>query len=565
MIKIYLFIIIFLFNVFSIAQNPPLNWAKKIGGTNNDSGSDIVVDFSGNVYSLGKFQGTVDFDPSVNVFNLTSNTVSDIFITKLDASGNFVWTKKLGEIGATYLYPSLAIDKFGHLFIGCSFKGILDVDPGINTFNIGTSGNYTGFILNLDSSGNFIWVKTINSDALGLGVHDIKLDDFGNIYLTGSCNGTTNFDPGTSVNYLFYSGYEKGFVLKLNSSGSFVWVKSFVGNNGVVGISVAPDVNGEVYSCGIFKGITDFNPGSAVFNLNPLIGSLGDIYISKLDSIGNFVWAKKIGDIESQLANSIAVDKFGNLYTVGSFFGTIDFNPGSGIFNLTADLQDIFILKLNSFGNFIWAKKMGGTNSNEDCYSLSIDSVGNVFTIGVFKGTADFDPNAGIYNLNSNGLLDIFISKLDPLGNFVWAKNLGGISDDVGVDITIDKTGNLYSTGIFRFDCDFETDAGISNLTSVGGSDAYIYKMGQFDVSIKESIIYNKIIIGPNPNNGLFTIELTTSNQIIISNIFGQIVFNETKNEGIHSIDLDYISNGIYVVKIINDNNEVMMFKIIKQ
>ena len=97
---------------------------------------------------------------------------------------------------------------------------------------------------------------------------------------------------------------------------------------------------------------------------------------------------------------------------------------------------------------FGWAKNMGGTNLDSG-YAMAIDGGGNVYTTGIFSGTADFDPGAGIHNLTSVGSYDIFISKLDVNGNFVWAKSMGGTGYDLGGAIAVDVSGNLYITGSF--------------------------------------------------------------------------------------------------------------------
>ena len=115
-----------------------------------------------------------------------------------------------------------------------------------------------------------------------------------------------------------------------------------------------------------------------------------------------FEWAKKIGSGSDDISNSIALDSFGNVYTTGSFIGTVDFDPGVGTFNLISlSYQNIFISKLDASGNFVWAKNIGG--ALDDCgYSIFIDSSGNIYTTGVFWGTADFDPGLGTYNLTVN-------------------------------------------------------------------------------------------------------------------------------------------------------------------
>ena len=102
----------------------------------------------------------------------------------------------------------------------------------------------------------------------------------------------------------------------------------------------------------------DFDPGAGTFNLTAS-NVYNDIFISKLDASGNFVWAKSIGGSNEDRGYSIATDASGNVYISGQFSGTVDFDPGAGIFELTSELSsDTFILKLDASGNFVWAKTM---------------------------------------------------------------------------------------------------------------------------------------------------------------------------------------------------------------
>src|SRR5688572_9515122 len=154
------------------------------------------------------------------------------------------------------------------------------------------------------------------------------------------------------------------------------------------------------------------------------------MFFSVLNTINaqsnQWIWAKAMGGTEADRGQSIILDASGNIYTTGFFEGTADFDPGAGTFDLTAEGdQDIFITKSDNSGNFEWAISMGGTN-NEVGYSITIDASGNIYTTGSFEGTADFNPGAGVFNLTSAGGTDIFISKLDGAGNFIWAKAMGG-------------------------------------------------------------------------------------------------------------------------------------------
>ena len=336
-----------------------LEWAKGMGGTSNDYGRSIALDASGNVYTAGYFYGTADFDPGAEIYNLTSAGSADIFISKSDSSGNFVWAKSMG---------------------------------GTN-YDIGNS---------------------------------IALDASGNVYTTGIFYGTADFDPGTGTANLTSVGNGNIFISKLDASGNFVYAKSVGGTNGNEGFSIAIDTSGNVYTTGYFYGTADFDPGAGIFYLTSVSASYSDIFISKLDTSGDFVYAKSMGGTNYDISNSIALDASGNIYSTGYFQGTSDFDPGVGTFNLTSadSAADIFISKLDASGNFVWAKQIGGTDYDYG-RSMSLDASGNVYTTGDFYGTVDFDPGAGTFNLTSGSGAAIFISKLDASGNFVYAKSMG--------------------------------------------------------------------------------------------------------------------------------------------
>ena len=119
---------------------------------------------------------------------------------------------------------------------------------------------------------------------------------------------------------------------------------------------------------------------------------------------------------------------------------------------------------------------MGGI-FGEESFSIALDGSGNVFTTGYFDNIVDFDPGAGTFNLTSVGSTDIFISKLDAAGNFVWAKQMGGTMDDRGQSIALDASGNVYTTGYFNGTADFDPGAGTFNLTSAGSYDIFVHKM----------------------------------------------------------------------------------------
>jgi hypothetical protein len=302
----------------------------------------------------------------------------------------------------------------------------------------------------------------------------INLDTNGNVYLTGSFSGTADFDPGMGIHNLTSSGDEDIFICKLDGSGNFLWAKSIGGISTDWGTAVIVDNLGHVYTAGLFNETADFDPGVGASSLTSIGGD--DIFISKLDNDGNFVWAKAFGGNTGDHVSSIALDINSNVHTTGSFSGTVDFDPGAGTHNLTSNgTEDVFVSKLDANGNFIWAGNFGSTVAYSN--DIQMDDGGNIYTIGAFYGVSDFDPGPGTQELTSVGFDDVFVSKLDGSGNLIWAKSMGGVNGDRGHGISVDANGNVHAVGYFAGTGDFDPGAGVSNLTSAGETDIFIVKL----------------------------------------------------------------------------------------
>lgn len=456
------------------AADGGFSWAKAMGGSSSEGGDDFFVDTSGNVYTTGTFEGSADFDPGPGTFYLTSLSIRDIFISKLDSSGNFLWAKAIGGyIDYPHRIPSISVDHSGNIYVTSVFGGTVDFDPGAGRFYLTSAGFSDIFILKLNSSGNFLWANAIGGAEYD-GASGISADTSGNVYTTGSFFGTIDFDPGPGTFNLTSSATEYDmFISKLDSDGNFVWARSMGGSSS--GISL--DTSGNVYTTGGFTGTVDFDPGAGTFFLTSAGG--GDIFISKLDSGGDFVWAKAMGGTTSDGGHDITVDTSGNVYTSGIFQGSEAFVPGAWT-NLGIH-WDIFVSKLDNTGNLVWFKVVDGMGLT-DLYpgGISVDTSGNVYTTGYFANTIDFDPGIGTFNLTSAGESDIFIFKLDSGGNFVWAKAIGGPSSAGASEISVDASGNIYTTGAFTGTVDFDPGPGTFNLTSAGGyGDIFVLCLNQ--------------------------------------------------------------------------------------
>ncbi|HRG01014.1 MAG TPA: T9SS type A sorting domain-containing protein [Bacteroidia bacterium] len=554
--------VIFLFSINLATAQSNFNWVKQLGGLGTEVGTNLTTDNFGNVYTVGWFEGTVDFDPGVGIFNLSSSGDKDVFISKLNSAGSFVWAKKIG--GTSYDYSkSIFVDINGNIFIIGNFKGSANFDPGNTNITLTSSGIDDIFISKFDSLGNHKWTKKIGGLYGDIG-QKITGDKNGNIYCTGYFTGTVDFDPGTTVYNLNYIAGNDIFILKLNTNGDFVWVKQQGGNSIDQGLDINIDNSGYIYTTGVFQSTADFDPGTSIYNLTSTGGS--DVFISKLDSTGRFVWARKIGGTSTDLANSISIDASNNIYITGYFWGTSDFDPSNTVYNLTSTgLSDIFISKFDSAGNYLWAKKMGGT-SYDQALSVINDSIGHVFTTGYFSGTCDFDPSNDTLNLISIGASDSFISCLDSLGNSVWAKSYGSTFNDVGYGLSSKISGSLYSCGGFQGTIDFDFSSNVFNLTSIDSVDTYIFKLSDIAIGLNEKHQSQTISFFPNPaqNQLNFDVKPSDNFNIELFNNLGQLLINEEINSVKKIIDIHSLANGIYFIKIIDNSGMTSSIKFIK-
>ena len=334
--------------------------------------------------------------------------------------------------------------------------------------------------------------------------------------------------------------------------GDLVWAKGMGGSGGEEGDSIAVDSNGNVFTVGVIPGTADFDPGPDVFNLT------GRIFVSKLNSSGNFVWAKSWGTTLSDVVTGIAVDGSGNVYTTGSYDDTVDFDPGPAIFNLTAvgSHTDVFISKLDGNGNFVWAKSFGVIDDSDVINSIAVDLNSSVYTTGAYYSTVDFDPGAGTFDLTSqNDSWDIFISKLDSSGKFVWAKSIGGASMDSAMEVIIDPEVNIYSTGSFRGTADFDPGSGTFNLTSLNDSwDIFVLKLEdptntdviignaeQASYTLSSQRSMRKRYFGV--NNGPVEIVSTDDNSILSSQrvIYGGVSYSEMIGLPFEQLSKEYL------------------------
>lgn len=561
LINISLFLVLSLFITLQLFSQS-FQWANSFGGTAADRVYSVKVDDQGNVYTTGSFNDSVDFDPGPGTFTLVSNGADDVFIQKVDASGNFLWAKSFGgnllDIG-----QSIAIDELGNVYTTGAFRGTVDFDPGAGVFNLTTNFNGGVFVQKLDSLGNFIWARSFGGSSLG---SSICLDDSSNVYTLGIFNNSVDFDPGSTVFNLSSQGRSDVFVQKMDSAGNFRWARSWGGSNTDNGYSMSLDAFGNIYTSGTFTDTIDIDPGTA--NTQLISNGSTDIFVQKMDRSGNFIWGKAFGGISIDEGKSIITNSKGDSYVTGLFSQTVDFDPGPGTQNLSSSGGwDTYVLKLNSAGNFVWARSFISSSTN-DARGIGIDNDGNVYTTGRFFGTVDFDPSTTNASVSSNGVSDLYIHKLDSFGNFSWVQSIGGTSFEAGDAICIDQNENVYIGGAFFFTVDFDPGNGVNNLSAVGRDDIFVLKLSQnISTDLNDQGNEIKVSIYPNPTKDIIKLrfdESLSQMEIRLFNAEGKLISSIGKAEGgKEQIEING-APGIYFLNLSTPNSK-RIIKVIKE
>lgn len=508
----------------SPAYSQDFAWAKHNSGVSIfEEGRAIGLDAMGNVYTAGVFGDSADLDPGAGTFMVYSMGSEDMYVQKLDASGNFVWAFSMGSQTPDQMMD-IHVSSSGDVYVTGQMTGTVDFAPGAGTTYLSTTGSDDIFFAKYSSSGSLVFAKRMGGTA-GDGGRSITVDMSGNIYLTGYFRTIADLDPDTSTATFTSAGSSDIFIAKYDSLGNYIWAHSIGGANGDIGQSLALTNAGDVLVTGDFYGTTvDFDPGIGTTTLST--NGFSDIFVTSFTSAGVFNWAHNIGGIVNDQGLGIACDVSGNVFVTGYFQGTsVDFDPGAGSAPLTAVAEDIFLLKFDMAGTFGWVKQIGGVNPDM-AGDLSIDVSGNLYLTGSFTSVVDFDPGAGTVSLTGLGGADIFVAQYDSTGALGWARSMGASAFDEGGAIYADAAGNVYTTGYFNGTVDFNSDAGTLNFVSLGGKDAYVQKLSDL-ASVKNTQSPGTTVVYPNPVNDVVNIYLDKpypSTHLSLFDISGRLI-----------------------------------------
>jgi hypothetical protein len=425
----------------------------------------------------------------------------------------------LNANGSTEIYDNV-IGSDGSIYTTGWFSGTCDFDITSGTYSRTEAGAYDVFISKYSSNGNFIWNRNIGGTGTEIAAA-IGLDSSQNVYATGTFESAVDFDPTTGYDTRTSLGSSDIFITKLSTDGGYLWTK-IIGSSGIEQVSsIEVDSSGNILISGLFIGTVDFDPSAAVNSMTSVTTSAW--FLLKLDSAGNFSWVRQVGGADQNRVNVVRTNASGEIYFGGQYSGTVDFDPGAGVVNKTSNGSfDIFLLKLNATGGFIWVNSFGGVNDDYG-RAISFDANSNVYLSGYFFSTVDLDPSAGVQNATAVGTSDGYVSKFDNAGNFIWSKTWGGSTDDIVNDSSIDSSGNIYIVGRFFGTTDLNPGVETASAVSSGSADGFVLKLNSAG-----AYVWSKSLGGAGAEN-IYSIDLDSSENVVaVGSYSGTVDFDFT-------------------------------------
>ena len=348
------------FDIYLVKYTPNGNvlWAKSAGGRSWDWGRAVTTDLLGNVYLVGDFwSDSITFG---NTVLTNHNNVAEgiVFLVKYDSTGNVLWARSAGKT-VNQAASTVSTDILGNVYIGGIFQSDTIIFGATTLRNADTTINATSdiFLAKYDSSGNVLWAKRAggNSDDY---INSIKSNAIGEVYVAGYFQ-SDSIIFGTTIlrNTDTMNNTSDIFLVKYDSSGNVVWAKSEGRNQNDCAYSLSLDGSQNIYICGTFQSQTISFDSYTLANSGT---NTDDIFIAKYDSVGNVIWVKPAGGTDNDEAISISTDAYGYVYLTGHFFSSTITFGNMVLTNTNSGTTDIFITKYDTSGNTLWAKRTGG-------------------------------------------------------------------------------------------------------------------------------------------------------------------------------------------------------------
>lgn len=547
----------------------------------------IEADKHGNFYLCGTFQSTVDFDPGPLTANLSSTVGTSVFVAKYDSTKKLKWVKNFPVTSAAGFqsFNSMKLDNNDKLYISLSYRGTVDLDPGVGSVLASSTGTTATdeAIVKLDSSGAYLWHRSITGQGYEV-INDISIDYLNNrVNLAGTFQSTATIFTGTFAS----AGSYDAFVSSLNAvTGGSIFTKKFGGTSTDQSKNLETLGNGDILLHGEYFGAVDFDPGPGVTSFTAT-SAPADLFLSKFDMNGNLLWARNMSGLGIERNLDMDMDSQKYIWLSDFTSNCLDADPGVPVVSKCANVSGagaMVMIKLDSLGNYITSFSIStptvGTVVGAEAVNCSmVDN--SIYLAGRFNGLTDFDPGVGTMNLSSictslNNTDAVFMKYPScptiPTVNVVTSNTM----ICVGETATLTPSGgNTYvwqsigASSTIAVSPTVTTNYTVTGLNSEGCFSKFVFTQSVTVCSglTTENDPFNTLKIYPNPTDGLLNIEVSQVNEstsIEVYNSLGQLVNKLDLISSLNTIDLKQLHSGIYFVKVLIENNCIVR-KIIKE
>jgi hypothetical protein len=550
--------------------DPSLIWATYFGGSKEDIGYSISSDASGNVYITGETSSLTGIASSGAYQTSYAGGKSDVFLTKINSSGNIIWATYYGGNNEDQAL-SISTDALGNLYI----TGYTNSTSGIST-----SGSYQTsygggssdvFLAKFKNVGSLVWATYYGGDNIDQ-AWSIYSDVLGDVQITGETGSKSGIATSGSYQTSIGGGqYSDAFLAKFNSSGNLTWATYIGGSGDNYGNGVTVDGSGNVF----LTGYTDSKSGIATSSgyQTSYGGGLDDAFLFKFSSSGVLSWATYYGGGDFDLADGICADASGYIYITGYTFSGNSIATTGAFQTSLGGKSDAFLAKFSISGSLLWATYYGGSGGDRSL-GICLDASGNLNISGVTNSPNGISTS-GAYQTSFVGGTDAFLANFNNSGAVSWATYFGGNGDDYAISLSTDGSGNLYITGETTSISSIATPGAQQTSNNGGTFDAFLAKFNISTSGIKNDMKteLSSLNIFPNPFRDKTTIDLSLREasyvKITLMDIAGNILFtpmDKMLGAGQNEIDINTtasgLSPGIYFVNIII-NDKFIQKKII--
>ncbi|UPL50206.1 SBBP repeat-containing protein [Hymenobacter sublimis] len=492
----------------------------------------LAVDPAGNTYLTGYFYDVVTLGTTT-----LQHTRGRIFVAKRDPSGRYVWVVQAGG-GQREAGTDIAVDAGGNVYITGYFD---NARATFGHLQLQQLNGRNGFVAKLSPAGTWLWAVQDGGYAT-VWPTALALDSQANVYITGHFEESPAvFGPYSIANVGTGSFSRDAFVAKLNTSGQWQWARGIGGSGNEEGQDVAVDAADKVHIIG------DFTSSSLAFG-SDMITNYGssNVFVAELDAQGTPQWLNGGGGDNWDRGATLAVDQQGNTYVAGRFFSTVAHFGTTDLYK--TGLDEVFVGKLDPFGVWLWAKRAGGTGS-DNANSMAVDSQGNVYVTGSHE-SAYF--TAGFSGVPQIGKLDAYVFKLNATtGDCLWLTSGGGTMDDAAGSIVLDRSGKVYLAGTFQQEADFGPIHLTAALPHSLGFVTQINGTGLPMINSSKNLA-EVFIAYPNPTQGIIHIAgVKKGEELELYDHHGKLTWNHICQSAVEKIILPtYLNKGLYTIHV---------------